>query len=302
MTFATPAAADVVLGGAGVNAQAPADDPGWANVGNRGGASAVYVGNQWVLTASHVGAGSVAFSGTTYGLVNGSVHRLHEPGNVAAPADLTMFRINGAPAGMVPITISGSSPPLGGEVLGIGYGRTRASDLTTWYASSSLGMTTWSETPGSGTAFQGYRLGSTGAKSWGLNQVEFSGASSDYGYGNTNYFGMDFSQNGGPNEMQATPGDSGGAMFSKNGGRWELAGIQIGRQLFDGQPGDSVVFGNQSFAADLSLYRSEILDILSTSPGAPAGSVSVPEPSTLISLLGLAAMGLLACLWRRLRR
>lgn len=45
------------------NTTAPVDDPGFGNVGARGNATAVYLGNQWVLTANHVGTGSVVLGG-----------------------------------------------------------------------------------------------------------------------------------------------------------------------------------------------------------------------------------------------
>ena len=41
------------------NTTAPADDPGFANVGNRGGLTGVYLGRRWVLTANHVGEGDI---------------------------------------------------------------------------------------------------------------------------------------------------------------------------------------------------------------------------------------------------
>ena len=48
----------IVAGGDGSqNTTAPADDPGFANIGIRGSGSAVYLGDGWVLTATHVGAG-----------------------------------------------------------------------------------------------------------------------------------------------------------------------------------------------------------------------------------------------------
>jgi hypothetical protein len=53
----TPASRAVLISsddGTG-NTTAPASDPGWSNVGDRGGLSAVYVGNGWVLSAGHVG-------------------------------------------------------------------------------------------------------------------------------------------------------------------------------------------------------------------------------------------------------
>jgi hypothetical protein len=53
-------------GGGSTNTSPPADDPGFANVGIRGSTSAVYLGNRWVLTANHVGAGDIVFAGVTY--------------------------------------------------------------------------------------------------------------------------------------------------------------------------------------------------------------------------------------------
>ena len=41
------------------NTTAPSDNPGWGNVGVRGIGTGVYLGNLWVLTASHVGGGDI---------------------------------------------------------------------------------------------------------------------------------------------------------------------------------------------------------------------------------------------------
>ena len=46
--------------------QAPADDPGFENVGYRAGTSAIYLGDGWVLTARHSGFGPVEFDGKPY--------------------------------------------------------------------------------------------------------------------------------------------------------------------------------------------------------------------------------------------
>jgi len=53
------------------NTTAPLDDPGWANLGIRGGISAVYLGNRRVVTAAHVGIGSVTFRGVLYDAIPG---------------------------------------------------------------------------------------------------------------------------------------------------------------------------------------------------------------------------------------
>src|SRR5580704_15894094 len=60
-------ALSIVAGGDGTqNTTPPADDPGFANVGIRGSGSGIYLGNGWVLTAAHVGAGWVWFNGVEY--------------------------------------------------------------------------------------------------------------------------------------------------------------------------------------------------------------------------------------------
>ena len=72
-----PARAVIIDSGDGTgNTSAPADDPGWAHVGNRGGLTAIYLGNGWVLTANHVGIGDVTFDGILYPAVADSYIRL----------------------------------------------------------------------------------------------------------------------------------------------------------------------------------------------------------------------------------
>src|SRR6266545_4418479 len=48
----------------------------WRNVGTIGGLSGVYLGGKFVLTASHVGAGSIALDGVTYVYVPGTAVQL----------------------------------------------------------------------------------------------------------------------------------------------------------------------------------------------------------------------------------
>src|SRR5271157_166277 len=54
-TGAAPARALVVIGSE--NGSRPSNDPGWSNVGAPSLASRIFLGNGWMLTASHVGAG-----------------------------------------------------------------------------------------------------------------------------------------------------------------------------------------------------------------------------------------------------
>jgi hypothetical protein len=60
-------------------------------------------------------------------------------------------------------------------------------------------------------------------------------------------------------ESQARPGDSGGAVFLRDAaGQWELAGVLHAIATYTNQPSNLALYGNVSFAADLSFYRPQI--------------------------------------------
>lgn len=90
----------LIINGA-ANATAPTSDPGWSNVGTLGGASCVYLGNGWVLTAGHVGEGTVNLNGTAYNADPNitPVGFSSSPGSTTS-ADLEMFRLQTTPAGL----------------------------------------------------------------------------------------------------------------------------------------------------------------------------------------------------------
>jgi hypothetical protein len=69
---------------------------GWDYVGSLNGASGVYLGNGWVMTAAHVGAGTFTLQGTAYSMVAGSVKSIFDTDSRYS-ADLILFRINNAP-------------------------------------------------------------------------------------------------------------------------------------------------------------------------------------------------------------
>src|SRR5262245_66071939 len=71
----------------------PVPDPGWGNIGRRSGYPAIYLGNGWVITAGHVGAGDVVLGGGTHRALREPARR---PGPGAGPptADLAVFRID----------------------------------------------------------------------------------------------------------------------------------------------------------------------------------------------------------------
>jgi hypothetical protein len=72
-----------------------------------------------------------------------------------------------------------------------------------------------------------------------------------------------FDQGGSAHEAQAAIGDSGRAVFAWNGLQWQLAGIMfaVGSLYTDQQPATSM-YGNLTLSADLSFYRSQILDVM----------------------------------------
>lgn len=271
----TQARAVIIRGGDGTgNTTAPVDDPGWANVGTKavGGATVVYLGNGWVLTANHVGAGDVIFGGITYAMVPGTWYRLQTPGSPPTNADLGMFRIAEQPPGLAALLISDTTPPASAEVVGIGYGRNRAQSETWWNSA-------WQEQTGT-PAYYGFNWGTGSTKRWGSNHIDGTENVLD-----TQTFYTTFTRFGGAgdDEMQAALGDSGGAVFYKRGDQWELSGIILAIQQYTypkpGQPFTTAVYGNRTYAADLSAYKDQIMTYY-----------VVPEPGTLaLALIGLAA-------------
>jgi hypothetical protein len=87
---------------------------GWDYVGTVNGASGVYLGNGWVITAAHVGAGDFTLNGVTYSIVSSSIQNV-------GTVDLTMFQITEV-LSLPSLTISTSTPGIGTSVVMIGYG------------------------------------------------------------------------------------------------------------------------------------------------------------------------------------
>ena len=116
LCLASAARAVIIDSGDGTgNTGAPADDPGWSHVGRRGGLTAIYMGNGWVLTANHVGEGDVVLEGVTYPAVTGSKIRI-------GGADLAVFQIDPSP-GLPILPISAATNLVGAEVTMIGNAR-----------------------------------------------------------------------------------------------------------------------------------------------------------------------------------
>jgi hypothetical protein len=177
---------------------------GWDYVGNiggtknqdgtiSGGASGTYLGNGWVLTAGHVGAGTFYLingpgAGTYY--VTGTPHSIS---NYNGTADLTLFQISNPPA-LPSLIISVNFPNISDPVAMLGYGGGHG--LTWGYGMVS--ETNQLVTP------QGYTY-----------------VSSDF------YCFYNSSVTNGTYNSTLVGGDSGGGTFEYNTGtrKWELVGI-----------------------------------------------------------------------------
>jgi hypothetical protein len=220
------------------NTEAPPDDPGWHNVASLGSRSAVYLGNHWVITALHVGAGHVKIDGEPYPMLPKS--EVIVTNDDGANTDLVLFQIDPEPP--VPrLRISESTPTGGTALVMIGRGLSRGETLR-------FG------------GFSGFRWGARAPMRWGTSEVALQlafGRVSD-----TATFAARFTIAGSEHEAIAARGDSGGAAFVHSAGGWELAGIMLAVGSYGGQPAKTAMYGNQTYIADLSVYRDQIQRIM----------------------------------------
>jgi hypothetical protein len=228
----------------------PPDFPWWEHVTQRRyeGPSVIYLGGGFALTARHVGMGEIILRGEIVPPVASSKRTLLNVNGT--PADAMLFEV-ALPEGFrdLPILpITGEPPRPGEEVLLIGFGRQREKVV---------------EVETEGPSQFGFSWSDKGGKRWGTNRVSSIDDTLYQGSWTTHSFALDFDP---PNsaattafEAQAAVGDSGGAVFVKRDGEWLLAGMMTSVTGYSRAPAHTSMYGDSTYAADLTRYRSEIL-------------------------------------------
>jgi len=168
---------------------AESGDTGWDYVGVVNGASGVYLGNDWVITAAHVSAGTFVLDGTDYDVVPGSAQGIV---TFSGTADLTLFQLTEAPP--LPSLTLAATTGTGSLVAMIGYG---GGNGETW------------------------GLDSVSAVNVPVQVTGYSYNSRDF---ETVYGAVSAS---GTNDAALVGGDSGGGdfIYDSAAGEWTLAGI-----------------------------------------------------------------------------
>jgi hypothetical protein len=274
------------------NTTAPPSNPYWDHVSQVKSGTAVYLGNQWVISADHVGAQSVTLSGKTYKPDDLSVFRFLNPKNsgVSGEADLIMFRVIGDP-GLPTIPIADFAPERGDTVQMIGAGRNRAPDRQGWNPQTVNGKLEWVPALESVADVSGYELLGSQELRWGPASVSSNGIfvnQSKTTTRSTNTISQAtqfLANNMVPFPSSAVSGDSGGGVFAFMEGEWRLTGIIDSIRTLDGQPSDVVAFGNQTVFASLPSYREQIMTLFdSPNPSAwhnPNNAFDVNNDNTI---------------------
>jgi hypothetical protein len=191
-------------------------------VGQVGAASGVYLGNGWVVTAAHVGAGDFILNGTTYSAIPDSVTTsIATTDGTTGTADLTLFRIASEPD-LPSLEIATSTSASSVVMLGFGGGG---------------GKETWGK--------------NTIDSVFGLEALSLSP-----------WVSVDFATDDSATAAQLYSGDSGGGDFTYNPvtGQWDLVGINeaVGNYSYLNDSTGKNETVSASFMVALSEYASQI--------------------------------------------
>lgn len=299
-----------------VNTTAPADDPGWHNASSN--RSTIYLGNQWVLTATHAGSGSVALPSGTYSKIPNSDVILSNPGSLGSHtttslSDLRMYRIGVHPTSGLPpeledpnvkdISITSSSASFNTEVLMIGAGQVRTLNTgdDSFNGQTDFGTNNWGF---------GKQASSSTVKTWGTNNIasttsvsgikrsglnvliEFASKPPNDVIGQLVRFDREYNNSGvlvggsTPDEAMAAGGDSGGPVFFKdNNDDWQLLGLMHG---IYSQNLSQARFGDVTGVSDLSHYKSQIETLLASNEYSTIGDIDLDGSVTGEIINGVA--------------
>ena len=244
--FALAGAADAIVmsenEGFGISQDGPVASGHVGTVAG-GGLTVVYLGEGWVLTASHVGAQAVEIDGRVYQKAPDPIVQIYNDDRTEA--DLIAYRILGNPdlPDLPPLEISEQTPTKGAFAILAGAGREKGSE------NRSL----------AGALRRIWRGHADATPRWGTNTIAGTSPRVTIGDRVTDAIITEYSLVedlfATPYEAQAVTGDSGGALFVADGDAFVLAGV-----LFAASHGDP--YGSQpsrTFAVDLARYREQIL-------------------------------------------
>lgn len=232
------------------NTNPPPDGAPWSNVGSVNGASGIYLGSSWMLTAAHVGPGGVNLSGLFFPF-DGTAYRLTNSNGSAT--DMLLFHLGTTPT-LSGVTLAASTPAALSQVDMIGFGHIAGSSQTTF------------------GSYTGFNWSVNTFKSWGNNKINSGGVTTiNAGAGDISVFTTDFTSpttSGSTaqtsHEAEASTGDSGGGVFRLNGAQWELVGMLDAIGNLASQPASTAVYGDFTYCGNIPSYRSQILSLMAS--------------------------------------
>ena len=246
----------------------------YGNVGMvSSGASGVYLGNGWVLTAKHVSVGDITLGGVTYSYDGGGSYLIKNPTGIdgidSYYTDLKLYHLTEEPD-LPEIKIATEPPSAGTVVYYVGYGHKQSEEISYWNVDSSGGSYVWTEGTSS-SYYWGYTATGPLEFSWGYNQVvRYTETGSVVGSvtlaDGTDILGLRTIFNSEDFNGQAVSGDSGGAAFYQDAnGDWVLGGIISCVQTLPNSPTLALRDAVTNSVA-LACYQDQILEIITPEP------------------------------------